>query len=141
MNKFQFMGRLTRDPEQRTANTGTAISAFALAVNRRMPDKNGERLTDFFNITAFGKTADFCNKYFKKGNQVLIEGRIQNRSWDDPNTGVKRYMTDFIADQVYFADSKKDANGFGDNNMVSSNIQIPEESEYITVDDTSELPF
>ena len=86
MNKFQFMGRLTRDPESRVLpNSNTPVTTFSIAVNRRFADANGERKTDFFNLTAFGKLADFCAKYYRKGQQVLVEGRIQNRSWDDQN--------------------------------------------------------
>ena len=72
MNKFQFLGRLTKDPEVRyTANTNSQVTVFPLAVNRRFASQNGERQTDFFNLTAFGKTAEFCSKYYKKGQQVL----------------------------------------------------------------------
>ena len=109
MNKFQFMGRLTRDPETRVLpNTNTQVTNFSLAVNRRFADQNGERKTDFFNLTAFGKLAEFCSKYYRKGQQVLVEGRIQNRSWDDQN-GQKRYATDFIVENAYFADSRRDS--------------------------------
>ena len=108
MNKFQFLGRLTRDPESRVLpNSNTPVTTFSLAVNRRFADANGERKTDFFNLTAFGKLADFCAKYYRKGQQVLVEGRIQNRSWDDQN-GQKRYATDFIIENAYFADSRRD---------------------------------
>ena len=111
MNKFQFMGRLTRDPETRVIpNSNTQVCNFSLAVNRRFADQNGERKTDFFNLTAFGKLAEFCSKYYRKGQQVLVEGRIQNRSWDDQN-GQKRYATDFIVENAYFADSRRENDG------------------------------
>ena len=123
MNKFQFLGRLTKDPETRIMEkSGNKVTSFTLAVNRRFTDANGERNVDFFNLTAFGKLADFCAKYYQKGQQVLVEGRIQNRSWDDQN-GQKRYATDFIVEQAYFADSRKD------------------EGNEIIVDDTDDLPF
>ena len=81
MNKFQFLGRLTRDPEARvTPNTNTPVTTFSIAVNRRFADANGERKADFFNLTAYGKLAEFCAKYYRKGQQVLVEGRIQNRT-------------------------------------------------------------
>ena len=68
MNKFQFMGRLTRDPETRVIpNSDTQVTTFSIAVNRRFTDQNGERKTDFFNLTAFGKLAEFCSKYYRKG--------------------------------------------------------------------------
>lgn len=140
MNKFQFMGRLTKDPEMRSTTTGTQVAAFSLAVNRRFASQNGERQTDFFNLTAFGKTAEFCAKYFRKGAQVLVEGRIQNRTWED-TTGQKRYATDFIVEDTYFADSKRESTA-GDIPMaVTSDDMQVDSGEYITVDDTTDLPF
>lgn len=127
MNKFQFLGRLTKDPDVRfTANTNTQVTVFPVAVNRRFASQTGERQTDFFNLTAFGKTAEFSAKYFKKGQQVLVEGRIQNRTWED--NGNKRYATDYIAEQVYFADSRREE-------------QSQDTQDYVTIEDTEELPF
>ena len=142
MNKFQFMGRLTKDPETRVIpNSNTQVTTFSLAVNRRFADQNGERKTDFFNLTAFGKLAEFCSKYYRKGQQVLVEGRIQNRSWDDQN-GQKRYATDFIIENAYFADSRREDNG---SSFSSSNSEpTPSSSidgEFITIEDTEDLPF
>ena len=138
MNKFQFMGRLTRDPETRTTpNTNTQVTTFSIAVNRRFADQNGERKADFFNLTAFGKLAEFCSKYYRKGQQVLVEGRIQNRSWDDQN-GQKRYATDFIIENAYFADSRRDSAGS------NVDMEVPSSSadgDFITIDDNEELPF
>ena len=135
MNKFQFLGRLTRDPESRVLpNSNTPVTTFSLAVNRRFADANGERKTDFFNLTAFGKLADFCAKYYRKGQQVLVEGRIQNRSWDDQN-GQKRYATDFIIENAYCADSRRDQDT--SDGVPSSSM----DGEFITVDDTDDLPF
>lgn len=135
MNKFQFMGRLTRDPESRVLpNSNTPVATFSLAVNRRFADANGERKTDFFNLTAFGKLAEFCTKYYRKGQQVLVEGRIQNRSWDDQN-GQKRYATDFIVENAYFADSRRDQG------MTEGVPSSSMDGEFITVDDTDDLPF
>ena len=130
------MGRLTKDPETRYTQNNTPVSAFTIAVNRRFADQNGERKADFFNVSAFGKLAEFCSKYYKKGQQVLVEGRIQNRTWED-QTGAKRYSTDYIIENAYFADSRRDSgNGV--------EMEIPTESndgEFITIDDTDELPF
>lgn len=139
MNKFQFMGRLTRDPETRVIpNSNTQVATFSLAVNRRFADQNGERKTDFFNLTAFGKLAEFCSKYYRKGQQVLVEGRIQNRSWDDQN-GQKRYATDFIVENAYFADSRRENDGMG--GQIDSVPSSSMDGEFITIDDTDELPF
>lgn len=141
MNKFQFMGRLTRDPETRVLpNSNTQVTNFSLAVNRRFADQNGERKTDFFNLTAFGKLAEFCSKYYRKGQQVLVEGRIQNRSWDDQN-GQKRYATDFIVENAYFADSRRENEGasFGTDDVATPSSSV--DGEFITIDDTDDLPF
>lgn len=142
MNKFQFMGRLTRDPEVRyTSGNNTQVTTFSLAVNRRFVAQGGERQADFFNLTAFGKTAEFCAKYFKKGQQVLVEGRIQNRTWDDQN-GQKRYATDFIVEDTYFADSKRE--GGAQSFDMPEMPQMPvgtDAGDFITIDETEELPF
>lgn len=123
MNRFQFLGRLTKDPEVRIMpNSTNKVTNFTLAVNRRFTDANGERKTDFFNLIAFGKLAEFCEKYYKKGLQVLVEGRIQTRSYEDKD-GLKKYATDFIVEQGYFADSRKDNNN------------------EIIIDDADDLPF
>lgn len=131
MNKFQFLGRLTKEPEVKyTSGTNTQVTTFSLAVNRRYVEQGKERVTDFFNLTSFGKTAEFVSKYFKKGQQVLVEGRIQNRTWIDSQTGQHKYATDFIVEDCYFADSNK-----------NTNEAQPEANDFITVDTDEELPF
>lgn len=133
MNRFEFLGRLTKDPEIRyTSGTNTKIVLFTLAVNRRYVEQGKSRETDFFNLTSFGKLGDFVEKYFNKGQQVLVEGRIQNRTWED-DKGQKRYATDFIVEQCYFADSNK--------NEAEKTVQTTE-NDFISINpDTEELPF
>ena len=148
MNRFQFLGRLTKDPETKySPNTNTQVTTFSIAVNRRFADSNGERQTDFFNLTSFGKLAEFCSKYFRKGQQVLVEGRIQNRTWQD-QAGNKRYATDYIIENAYFADSKRDSGSYNNNSPVmptdntnNSDPTTSKDGEFITVDDSEELPF
>ena len=112
MNKIILMGRLTRDVDVKyTQTTNTMIASFSLAVNRRFVKEGEERQADFFNITAFGKTGEFCSKYFSKVQQVAVIGRLQNRSWEDEQ-GQKHYATDVIAEEVYFADSKEQSNEY-----------------------------
>lgn len=107
MNKTILMGRLTKDPDTRyTQTTNTQITSFTLAVNRRFA-KDGEQQADFINIVAWNKTAEFVSKYFRKGQQVGVIGRIQTRNYDD-DKGIKHYITEVIAEEVYFADSKKE---------------------------------
>ena len=132
LNRFEFMGRLIKDPEVRRTTIDTQVTVFTLAVDRKYVGQYGNRETDFFNLTAFGKTAEFISKYFRKGRQVLVEGRIQNRTWED-KYGAKKYVTDFIVEQCYFADSK----------ITSENgVNNQDNGEYITIDDTTmDLPF
>ena len=109
MNKVILMGRLTRDPEVRyTQTSNTLVASFTLAVNRRFVRQGEERQADFINIVAWGKLGEFCSKYYKKGQQVAITGRIQTRTWDD-DQGQKHYITEVVAEEAYFAESKRDS--------------------------------
>lgn len=101
LNKAILMGRLTADPELKQTPAGVAVTTFSIAVNR---DYNRE-LTDFINIVAWRKTAEFVAKYFTKGQLVAVDGSIQTRNYTD-KTGVKRYAFEVIADNVHFAESK-----------------------------------
>ena len=131
MNKVILMGRLTRDPEVRyTQTNNTLVCNYCLAVNRRFARQGEERQADFFNVVAWGKTGEFCSKYFKKGQQVGVIGRLQTRNWDDEN-GQKRYATEVVAEEVYFADSRKDGEGsssvvdtFGEDLAQNADFQV-----------------
>ena len=113
MNKVVLMGRLTRDPEVRyTQTNNTLVASFSLAVNRRFVKPGEERQADFINVVAWSKQGEFVSKYFKKGQQVGVIGRIQTRNWDDEN-GQKHYITEVVAEETYFADSKRDGEGAG----------------------------
>lgn len=108
MNKVILMGRLARDPETRyTATTNTPVATFPLAVNRRYGE---EKQADFINIVAWNKTAEFVAKFLKKGIQISVVGRLQTRNYDDKD-GKRVYVTEVIAEEIYFADSKKETNG------------------------------
>jgi single-strand DNA-binding protein len=107
MNKVILMGRLTKDPEMRyTSTNNTALCNFTLAVDRRFSKPGENKQTDFFNITAWKNNAEFCGKYFTKGSKIVVVGSLQNRSWDDKE-GKKHTVTEVVADEFYFADSKK----------------------------------
>nr|DAY02406.1 MAG TPA: Single strand binding protein [Caudoviricetes sp.] len=130
MNKVILMGRLTKDPEVRyTQTTNTMVTSFTLAVNRRFVKQGEERQADFINCVAWNKTAEFVSKYFKKGQQVGIIGRIQTRNYDDEQ-GIKHYVTEIIAEEVYFAGDKKDA--------TQNEVQATDDFEITNQDD---LPF
>ena len=106
LNKIILMGRLTRDPELRRTQSGTAVASFTLAVDRDYKPQDGERETDFIDIVAWRGTGEFVSKYFSKGRMAVVEGRLQVRDWTDKD-GAKRRSTEVIADSVYFGDSKK----------------------------------
>jgi single-strand DNA-binding protein len=131
MNKVVLLGRLTKDVDVRyTQATNIMVASFSLAVNRRFAKEGEERQADFINVVAWNKTAEFCSKYFKKGQQVGVIGRLQTRNYED-DKGVKHYITEVVAEEVYFADSKKEG--------TTDTTQTQNELEPIQDDD--ELPF
>ena len=105
MNKVFLIGRLVRNPELRYTSSNIAVATFSLAVNRPFADQDGERGTDFINIVVWRKQAENVKNYLNQGSQVAIDGRLQTRSYDDQN-GNKRYVTEVIADNVQFLDTK-----------------------------------
>ena len=104
MNAVILIGRLTKDPEKREAGE-TTVTRFTIAVDRRGA-KDGQQTADFPSVVAFGKTADFVAKYFRKGMRIAIEGRLQTGSYE--KDGVKHYTTDVIAEKVEFCENKKE---------------------------------
>ena len=106
LNKIIIMGRLTRDPELRRTGSGTAVTSFSLACDRDFKSQSGEKETDFIDVVAWKNTAEFVSKYFSKGRMAVVEGRLQTRDWTDREGG-KRVATEIVADNVYFADSKR----------------------------------
>lgn len=102
LNKAVIIGNLTRDPEQRALPSGVAVTSFSVATNRVYKDKDGNRQeqTEYHNIVVFGRQAETAGQYLKKGQSVLVEGRMQTRSWEQD--GVKKYRTEIIADSVQF---------------------------------------
>ena len=148
MNKVILMGRLTRDPEVRyTQNTNLTVANFSIAVNRRFKREGDTETADFFNVVAWNKTGEFVGKYFKKGQQVIVSGRLQNRNWTDQQ-GVKHYATDVIAEEVEFSDSKKKSDSENFNNTFGNvpesaegNAQSSDDNSDFTVSSGDDLPF
>ena len=157
LNHIDIMGRLTRDPELRRTASGISCVSFAIAVDRDYSGKdNGEKETDFIDCVAWRSTADFVSKHFTKGRMIVVSGRLQIRGWTDKD-GNKRRTAEVVADNVYFADSKKEASS--DNSASNSggygggynapNYQAPEYpgypapgSDFATLDDDdAQLPF
>ena len=111
LNRIVLMGRLVRDPELRRTQSGTAVTSFALAVDRDFKNQaTGEKDTDFIDIVAWRSTAEFICQYFTKGRMAVVEGRLQIREWKDQN-GNNRRTAEVVADNVYFGDSKRDGGG------------------------------
>lgn len=115
INKVILIGRLGKDPETRYTPTGTAVCNFSIATSENWTDKNGNKQerTEWHKIVVWGKLGELCSQYLAKGRQAYVEGKIQTRSWDDKD-GVKRYITEIIAEKVRFLDSgkrKEDING------------------------------
>ena len=108
LNRIILMGRLTRDPELRHTQTGTAVASFSLAVDRDFRNRDsGEKGVDFIDVVAWRNTAEFVSKYFTKGRMAVVEGRLQIRDWTDREGG-KRRSAEVVTDNIYFGDSKRD---------------------------------
>lgn len=131
LNRIIVMGRMTRDPELRRTNSGTAVASFTVAVDRDFKSQSGEKETDFIDIVAWRNTAEFVSKYFSKGRMAVVEGRLQLRDWTDKE-GNKRRTAEIVADSVYFGDSKRDG---GDT------VQSEPQGDFSEIEDDGDLPF
>ena len=138
MNKVILMGRLTRDPETRTSSgdNATQVTRYALAVDRRFK-REGEQAADFINCISFGKSAEFAEKYFRKGMKVAVTGRIQTGSYTNKD-GQKVYTTDVVIEEQEFAESKQGSSQAAvqehDESIGNGFMKIPDGME-------EELPF
>lgn len=140
LNHITIMGRLTRDPEMRTTQSGVAVASFTLAVDRDFGGRDGgEKQTDFIDCTAWRHTAEFVSKYFSKGRMAVVSGRLQIDNYTD-NDGNKRRSAKVIADNIYFGDSKKDGATSGQSDEAASFTPAPSGFVQVDVDD-GELPF
>ena len=132
-----MMGRLTRDPELRHTQNGTAVASFTLAVDRDFKDKQtGEKETDFIDCVAWRHTAEFVSRYFSKGRMAVVEGRLQIRNWTDKE-GNKRRSAEVLADSVYFGDSRQSEGG----NALEESFPPEPGQELSEEEDDGELPF
>ena len=154
LNKVMLIGNLGRDPEIRYTQAGSAVANFSLATTDRWTDRHGQRQerTEWHDIVAFDRLADLAQNYLKKGKSVFIEGRLQTRSWEDPQ-GQKRYRTEVVANGMQFLDARPLGEGRGqsssdqphssNNDQASSEIpdsennQNSEKEDYIKDD----IPF
>lgn len=148
LNKAMVIGNLTRDPELRALPGGTKVCSFSVATNRVWKDKNGGRQesADYHNIVVFGRQAEIVAQYMKKGSSILVEGRMQTRSWDDKNSGEKKYRTEIVADRVQFGPRAVGGEGYQAKGDTSKPSPQPEDSmdevEYPEEDiNPEDIPF
>ncbi len=145
LNKALLIGNLTRDPELKSLPSGVKVTSFSIATNRTYTDGSGQRQeqTDYHNIVVFGRQAETSAQYLTKGSMVLIEGRIQTRSWEQD--GQKRYRTEVVADRVQFGPRGSgggSSNGSGSNSTQSTKADKPQEIEYPESDiNPDDIPF
>jgi single-strand DNA-binding protein len=113
INRVILIGRLGKDPEIRSTPNGATVAKFTLATDERFTDKSGEKQerTEWHNIVAWGKLAEICGQYLRKGKLIYIDGSIRYDSWDDKETGQKRYRTEIVASTMKMLDRKGDENG------------------------------
>jgi len=139
LNKAMIVGNLTRDPELKTLPSGIKVTSFSLATNRVWKDAAGNKqeAADYHNVVVFGRQAETSAQYLAKGSQVLVEGRMQTRSWDDAGSGKKMYRTEIVADRVQFGTRSQ---GVGNMAPASANpVSAPQENAAPALD-TIEYP-
>ncbi len=128
LNSTTLMGRITKDIELRRTDSGVAVASFSVACERDFKAQNGEKATDFFDVVAWRNTAEFIHKYFGKGRMIIVQGRLQTRSWKDKD-GNNRKAVEVVAENAYFGDSKKTETTHSDGSF------------FDLEDDDDDLPF
>ena len=140
LNKIIIMGRLTIDPELRRTGSGTAVTSFSLACDRDFKSQSGDKETDFIEVVAWKNTAEFVSKYFSKGRMAVVDGRLQIRDWTD-KAGNKRTTAEVVAENVYFADSKRsESNDNQKENFNALSGRVSDDFVPISEED-GEIPF
>jgi single-strand DNA-binding protein len=135
INQVILMGRLTRDPEQRTTSTGKTIASFSIAVDRGGQDD----VADFFNVTAWEKLGELVIQYLAKGRRVLVQGRLRQDSWDDKETGKKQSRIEVVATDVTFLDGPSDRTGTAQ--PTSSPKSSTKKTEDVVIEDIDDKPI
>lgn len=145
LNNVSLSGRLVAAPELKQTNSGKAVASFCVAVDRVYDRANPpEQTADFINCTAWGKTAEFVSKYFDKGSQIIIRGRLATRSWTDTETNKKRSATDVVAEDVYFCGSKSDNAGSTEEKSKTTKAKAkvkPNDTSDFEESSDGEIPF
>ena len=151
LNKAILIGNLTRDPELKAIASGNKVCTFSLATNRVYRDAQGNKQekTEYHNIVVWGKTAENVAQYMKKGSQILVEGRIETRSWDDQATGTKKYRTEIVADTIQFGSKGSGSSSQANTSSApkTSNSKSDSEEELDTIEypdeqiNAEDIPF
>ncbi len=146
INKVILVGRLGKDPEMRSTPGGQTVAKFTMATDEKFTDKNGEKQerTEWHNIVAWGKLAEICGQYLRKGKLIYIDGSIRTDSWDDKETGQKRYRTEIVANTMKMLDRKGDeGGGQGGGNYASRKPAgaAAGAATGSTIEDDDEVPF
>ena len=141
LNKAIIIGNLTRDPEKKSLPSGISVTSFSLATNRVYNDKDGNKQenTDYHNIVVFGRQADNCAQYLKKGQSAMLEGRMQTRSWEQD--GVKKYRTEVIADKVQFGPKAGGAQNTQDSQNNTADQSNSEKPQDAPKDDGAQIEY
>ena len=131
LNKVLLIGNLGKDPELSYTPSGIAVAKFSIATNERWKDNDGnlQERTEWHNIVAWRKLAEICGQYLKKGSKIYLEGKLQTRSWDDKNSGAKRYMTEIIADDMVMLDSKGASADTGGESPAAAETPVAEKDD------------
>ena len=147
LNRVVIMGRLTRDPELRRTQNGTAVTSFSLAVDRDFKSReSGEKTTDFIDVVAWRQTAEFVCQYLTKGRMAVVEGRLQIRDWKDKD-GNNRRSAEVVADNIYFGDSRRDSQPSGGDyappayGSPADSYTAPAGGGFAEIEEDGELPF
>jgi single-strand DNA-binding protein len=131
LNKVMLIGNLGKDPDLSYTASGVAVAKFSIATNERWKDQEGnfQERTEWHNIVVWRKLAEICGQYLKKGSKVYVEGRLQTRSWDDKNTGVKRYSTEIVVDDLMMLDSRQGSAAPDEAAPAAETPQAPEKDD------------
>lgn len=140
LNVVAIMGRLAADPQMRQTRSGKSVASFRVAVDRGRKDANGQNQTDWLDVVAWDKTADFVSRYFPKGSMVAVTGRLQSRNYQDKN-GNNRTAIEIVANQVSFSGEKKQEKSFPPANENALNFAQGGNDDFAPVEDADDLPF
>lgn len=140
LNKVMLIGNLGKDPELRYTTSGVAVATFSIATSESWKDADGnmQEKTEWHNIVAWRKLAEICGEWLKKGKKIYIEGRLQTRSYDDKNTGAKKYITEIVADNMIMLDGK---GGTSEGREAHSQAPVAAEEQSSSAGKDDDLPF